>query len=56
MSQEDPTGPSTAKVMQTRINSALAELGLLADRSPDRWRTLVMLRRAVESLREATPG
>ena len=56
MAQEDPTGPPTsAKAMQVQINSALAELGLLADQAPDRWRTLVLLNRAIQSL-QSTDG
>jgi hypothetical protein len=54
--QEDPTGPRVnPAAREVQINAAFSQLSMLAHRQPDRWRLLVLLNCAVESLREATP-
>ena len=56
MARDSQEPPITSASLAVQINSAFADLALVASRQADKWRVLVILRRAVESLREATPG
>jgi hypothetical protein len=52
-----PDGPGVGSAALTvQIHQAFAELSVLADQQPDKWQVLVLLNRAVESLRGAMPG